>query len=188
MISLTCPRAGQAVDFVDLPSCRAGTYFRYAAKVSKGASKERGKPFGAVSLSPLKSPLLSTDRGTPPHGKRAGAHAFKGEKAVTATLAWLRFEALTARELVLEFDCVRFLAADALGASAGRPNRGYATGRCPASRELPFRNRKRETPHACRAEAVRDSAEGKRVSKGKRETARKGFPFPFGAPLLTFAA
>ena len=124
--------AGQAVDFVDLPSCRAGTYFRYAAKVSKGASKERGKPFGAVSLSPLKSPLLSTDRGTPPHGKRAGAHAFKGAKALPATLAWLRFEALTARELVLEFDFVRFLAADALGASARRPNRGYATGRCPA--------------------------------------------------------
>ena len=76
-VSLGCPHAGQAVDFVSSRSCRAGTYFRYAAKVSKGASKERGKPFGAVSLSPLKSPLLSTDRGTPPHGKRAGAYVFE---------------------------------------------------------------------------------------------------------------
>ena len=72
LISLTCPRAGQAVDFVDLPSCRAGTYFRYAAKVSKDALRGRGKPFGAVSLSPLKSPLLSTARGPPPSLKRRG--------------------------------------------------------------------------------------------------------------------
>ena len=58
-------------------SCRAGTPFRYTTKGGKGVSKERGKPFGAVSLSPLKSPLLSTDRGTPPHGKRAGSYVFE---------------------------------------------------------------------------------------------------------------
>ena len=74
IISIICPRAKWTVDFINSPSCRAGTYFRYAAKVSKDASKERRKPFGAVSLSPLKSPLLSTDRASPPHGKRAVSH------------------------------------------------------------------------------------------------------------------
>ena len=77
--------AGQAVDFVDLPSCRAGTYFRYAAKVSKDALRGRGKPFGAVSLPPLKPTYLSTDREPPPRGKRAVSHVYECEKAVPAT-------------------------------------------------------------------------------------------------------
>ena len=99
LVSLARPHAGQAIDFVSSRSCRAGTYFRYAAKVSKGASKERGKPFGAVSLSPLKSPLLSTDRGTPPHGKRAVSYVCEGIKLIPATLATLWVETLTPRGL-----------------------------------------------------------------------------------------
>ena len=76
--------AGQAVDFVDLPSCRAGTYFRYAAKVSKDAPKGKGKPFRAVSLFPLETLFSSADRGPPPHGKRAVSYVCESVKAVPA--------------------------------------------------------------------------------------------------------
>ena len=51
---------------VGLRSCRAGTYFRYAAKVGKGAPKEEGQPFRAVFLLPLESIIFSSDRGSPP--------------------------------------------------------------------------------------------------------------------------
>ena len=107
IISILCPRAGQAVDFVDLPSCRAGTYFRYAAKVSKGASKERGKPFGAVSLSPLKSPLPSTVRGTPPRVKRAGSYVIECVKLVRAQLTIQIETAPTSREPRRDIESVR---------------------------------------------------------------------------------
>ena len=53
--------AVKAVDFVSSPSCRAGTYFRYAAKVSKGAPKGKGKPFRAVSLFPLETLFPSAE-------------------------------------------------------------------------------------------------------------------------------
>ena len=51
---------------VGLPSCRAGSYFRYAAKVTKGAPKEEGQPFRAVFLLPLESIIFSADRSSPP--------------------------------------------------------------------------------------------------------------------------
>ena len=41
IIFITRARAAQAVGFINLPSCRAGTYFRCAAKVSKDAPNER---------------------------------------------------------------------------------------------------------------------------------------------------
>ena len=75
--SIACPRAGQEVCFVRLPSCRAGTYFYCAVKVGKSASKEGRKPFGAVSLPPLKPTYLSTDREPPPRGKRAVSYVFE---------------------------------------------------------------------------------------------------------------
>ena len=80
-------------------ACAASAYFRYAAKVSKGASKEGRKPFGAVSLPPLKPSYLSTDRGTPPHGKRAVSYVCEGIKLIPATLATLWVETLTPRGL-----------------------------------------------------------------------------------------
>ena len=80
---------------------RVGAYFRCAAKVSKGASKEGRKPFGAVSLPPLKTSYLSTVRGSPPHGKRAVSNVFEGVKLIPATLEKLQFEPSTAREPVL---------------------------------------------------------------------------------------
>ena len=60
-LSLTCAYAERAVDFINLPSCRAGTYFRYAAKVSKDAPKGKGKPFRAVSLFPLETLFPSAE-------------------------------------------------------------------------------------------------------------------------------
>ena len=43
---------------VGLRSCRAGTYFRYAAKVGKGAPRRKKKTVRAVFFSPLGSPLI----------------------------------------------------------------------------------------------------------------------------------
>ena len=61
------------LSFVGLRSCRAGSYFRYAAKVTKGAPKRAGTPFQAVSQRQLvvfdliwNLPPLPLDRGTPP--------------------------------------------------------------------------------------------------------------------------
>ena len=51
---------------VGLRSCRAGSYFRYAAKVTKGAPKEEENPFMAGFLPPLESSFFPADRGTPP--------------------------------------------------------------------------------------------------------------------------
>ena len=91
LVLLACPHAGQAVGFVSSPSCRAGTYFRYAAKVSKDAPNEKkgnkvalGKPFQAVSLFPLETLFSSADRGPPPHGKRAVSYVCESVKAVPA--------------------------------------------------------------------------------------------------------
>ena len=56
LVSLTCPRAGQAVGFVNLPSCRAGTYFRYTTKVGKGVPKgeeNRSERFSEGNLLPF---------------------------------------------------------------------------------------------------------------------------------------
>ena len=89
MILLACAHTAQAFGFVNLPSCRAGTYFRYAAKVSKDAPKEEGKPFRAVFLLPLETIILSADRGTPPRIKCAGSHVFECVKLVPATLGYL---------------------------------------------------------------------------------------------------
>ena len=77
--------AVRAVCFNGLPSCRAGTYFYCAVKVGKSASRKGRKPFGAVSLPPLKPTYLSTDREPPPRGKRAVSHVYECEKAVPAT-------------------------------------------------------------------------------------------------------
>ena len=63
----------------------AGGNFRFATKVTKDAPKEEGKPFRAVFLLPLETIILSADRGTPPHGKRAVSYVFDCEKAVSAT-------------------------------------------------------------------------------------------------------
>ena len=65
---------------------------------------------------------------------------------------------------------------------------GACNSNIPTSREPPLRTRKRETPHACRAEAVRDSVEGWEVFKGGRETAPNGFLPSFDALLPTFTA
>ena len=54
------------LSFVGLRSCRAGTYFRYAAKVGKGAPKEEENPFMAGFLPPLESLFFPAGRGTPP--------------------------------------------------------------------------------------------------------------------------
>ena len=62
--SITCAHAEWAVDFINSPSCRAGTYFRYAAKVSKDAPKGKGKPFRAVSLFPLETLFPSAESRT----------------------------------------------------------------------------------------------------------------------------
>ena len=50
----------------NLRSCRAGTYFRFATKVSKGAPKREGTPFQAVSPLSLETLTSSAERGTPP--------------------------------------------------------------------------------------------------------------------------
>ena len=86
MISLACPHAGQAVDFINLPSCRAGTYFRYAAKVSKGAPKGKGKPFRAVSLFPLETLFPSAETRNASAHECAVSHVCESVKAVPATL------------------------------------------------------------------------------------------------------
>ena len=148
LIPLACPHAGQAVGSFGLPSCRAHAFMRVGTptfvtrrKGGKGVPKgeeNRSERFSEGNLLPflLWNPS-SFDRSRFASVAEAPvAYVFDGVKALPATLAWLLFEALTAHEPVLEFDCVRFLAVDALGASARRPNRGYATGRCPGA-DLP---------------------------------------------------
>ena len=51
---------------VGLPSCRAGSYFRYAAKVTKGAPKGEENPFMAGFLPPLETLIIPAGRGSPP--------------------------------------------------------------------------------------------------------------------------
>ena len=56
-----------------------------------GESKQRRIKGGretvrAVSLPPLNPPYLSTDRGEPPHGKRAVSHVIECVKLVRAQL------------------------------------------------------------------------------------------------------
>ena len=51
--------------------------------------------------SPLGTPHLSTDRASPPHGKRAVSYVFVCVKLFPATLEKLQFEPSTAREAVL---------------------------------------------------------------------------------------
>ena len=137
IVFMGCPCSGQAVDFINLPSCRAGTYFRYAAKVSKDApNEEKGNKVALENRSggfplPFEIPLpFDRSRFASAH-KCGGGLQIRYRGVVPATLAWLQLESLTARRAVLEFDCVRFLAADALGASVRRPNRGYMSGHCP---------------------------------------------------------
>ena len=129
-----CLHAEKAVDFVSSRSCRAGTPFRYTTKGGKGVPK--GEENRSVRFSsPLGTPHLSTDRASPPHGKRAGAYVIEEEKEVPATLA---LEPLMSREQFFVFDCVRFLAADALRAFARRPDCDYISGHSPpgAARRL----------------------------------------------------
>ena len=63
--------------------------------------------------------------------KRMVSYVYENVKVIPATLGKLQFEPPTAREPVYALDTVRFLAADALRASARRPNRGYISGHCP---------------------------------------------------------
>ena len=95
---------------------------------AKERKDNRSERFSSLSLESF--PSFDRSRFASAH-KCAVSHVYEIVKMIPATLAWLRFEALTAREPVLEFDCVRFLAADALGASARGPNRGYMSGHCP---------------------------------------------------------
>ena len=56
---LLSPSAKDKLRFVvGLPSCRAGSYFRYAAKVTKGAPRREKKTVRAVFFSPLGFPLI----------------------------------------------------------------------------------------------------------------------------------
>ena len=72
IILITFPFAAQAVDLINSPSCRAGTYFYCAVKVGKSAPKEGKTTVRSGFLSFLWKPsYLSTDRGSPPRGKRA---------------------------------------------------------------------------------------------------------------------
>ena len=90
---LVCPHVGRAVCFVNLPSCRAGTYFRCAAKVSKGAPKGGKTTVRSCFLSSLWNPFyLSTARGPPPRGKRAGAYVCESVKVIPAQLGQVNVE------------------------------------------------------------------------------------------------
>ena len=66
-----------------------------------GESKQRRIKGGketvrAVSLPPLNPSYLSTDRGSPPHGKRAVSYVIECVKPVPAQLGQLKFEPPTA--------------------------------------------------------------------------------------------
>ena len=79
-------RRGGRHAIVGLPSCRAGTYFRCAAKVGKGAPKGEETPFMAGFLPPLETLIIPAGRGTPP-GCARGLTAKSGVWLARAALA-----------------------------------------------------------------------------------------------------
>ena len=98
---LAGPHAGQAVDFINSPSCRAGTYFRYAAKVSKGAPKGKGKPFRAVSLFPLETLFPSAESRNASARQACGGSQIRYFSVIRAQFGQLKVEPPTSRGLPL---------------------------------------------------------------------------------------
>ena len=145
---MTRSRAGQAVYFISLPSCRAGTYFRYAAKVSKDAPNEKkgnkvalGKPFRAVSLFPLETLFPSAESRNASARQARGGSQIRYFSVIRAQFGQLKVEP-------------------------------------PTSRGLPLRPRKRETPRIyARRRTASGRKMGKIPKKGKKTAPNGCLPF-----------
>ena len=127
LISLTCPHAGHT------HLCVWALLLSLHDESRQRRAKEREENRSGGFLPSLWNlSHLSTDRASPPHGKRAVSYVFNGVKVVRAQLTRLKFEPPTSRGLPNAIDAVRFPQYTRINACIrGQPIRGLASGRCP---------------------------------------------------------